>query len=151
MIALLGSLLGFGTSFLPQILGFFQQKQDHKNKIELLKLQGELASLGVHDEIAKLDKQAEIAEMKAIYSYANPSKGFASGLSASVRPVITYAFFALFLATKTAVIMMVLENGGDWKEGINMVFNDETQALFSAIISFWFGNRSVNKFMERKK
>jgi hypothetical protein len=151
MIALLGSLLGFGTSFLPQILGFFQQKQEHKNKIELLKLQGELASLGVQDEIAKLDKQAEIAEMKAIYSYANPTKGFAAGLSASVRPVITYVFFSLFIATKVAVIMMVLESGGDWRYGINMVFDDETQALFSAVISFWFGNRSVSKFMERKK
>ena len=151
MIALLGSLLGFGTSFLPQILAFFQQRQDHANKIELLKLQGEIASLGVQDEIAKLDKQAEIAEMKALYSYANPTKGFAAGLSASVRPVITYAFFALFIATKVAVIMMVLEDGGDWKDGINMVFDDETQALFSAIIAFWFGNRSVNKMMERKR
>ena len=50
MIALLGSALGFGTSFLPQVLGFFQKRQDHKNRIEEMRLQGELASLGVaHD------------------------------------------------------------------------------------------------------
>jgi len=57
MIALLGSALGFGTSFLPQVLGFFQKKQDHKNRIEELKLQGELASLGVINDIQKLDKR----------------------------------------------------------------------------------------------
>jgi len=89
MIALLGSALGFGTSFLPQVLGFFQKKQDHKNRIEELKLQGELASLGVTHDIQKLDKQAEIAETKALYEFANPRSGFAAGLSASVRPVIT--------------------------------------------------------------
>jgi hypothetical protein len=38
MIALLGSLLGFGTSFLPQVLGFFQAKQEHKNKLEMMTL-----------------------------------------------------------------------------------------------------------------
>lgn len=149
MIALLGSLLGFGTSFLPQVLGFFQAKQDHKNKLELLKLQGELASLGVQDEIAKLDKQAEIAEMKAIYSYANPTKGFAAGLSASVRPVITYGFFGLFVAVKAVILIEVMNDTGDWKDAVPLMFDEETQALFSAIISFWFGSRATQKFMKK--
>ena len=37
MISLLGSLLGFGTSFLPQILDFFKQAQAHKQKMETMK------------------------------------------------------------------------------------------------------------------
>ena len=147
MIALLGSALGFGTSFLPQVLGFFQKKQDHKNRIEELKLQGELASLGVINDIQKLDKQAEIAETKALYEYANPRSGFAAGLSASVRPVITYAFFALFLAVKAVILLKAMEAGNDWQDAVPLMFDSETQALFSAIIAFWFGQRSVNKFM----
>ena len=147
MIALLGSALGFGTSFLPQVLGFFQKKQDHKNRIEELKLQGELASLGVINDIQKLDKQAEIAETKALYEYANPRSGFAAGLSASVRPVITYLFFGLFLAVKAVILLKAMEAGGDWKDAVPLMFDTETQALFSAIIAFWFGQRSVNKFM----
>jgi len=31
------------------------------------------------------------------------------------------------------------------------MFDDETQALFSAIIAFWFGQRSVSKFMGTNK
>ena len=147
MIALLGSALGFGTSFLPQVLGFFQKKQDHKNRIEELKLQGELASLGVIHDIQKLDKQAEISETKALYGYANPRSGFAAGLSASVRPVITYLFFGLFLAVKAVILLKALEDGGNWKDAVPLMFDTETQALFSAIIAFWFGQRSVNKFM----
>ena len=151
MIALLGSALGFGTSFLPQVLGFFQKKQDHKNRIEELKLQGELAALGVTHDIQKLDKQAEIAETKALYEFANPSSGFAAGLSASVRPVITYLFFGLFLAVKAVILIKAMEAGGDWKDAVPLMFDTETQALFSAIIAFWFGQRSVNKFMGASK
>jgi len=150
MIALLGSVLGFGTSFLPQILNFFQQKQEHKNRLEELKVRGELAAQGVDLQIKVLDKQAEIEETKAVYNYANPSSGFAAGLAASVRPVITYLFFALFMATKVVIMIKVMQDGGDWMTGVDLMFDDESRALFAAIISFWFGNRAVSKFMGKK-
>ena len=60
MIALLGSLLGFSTSFLPQVLGLFTAKHEHKNKIELMTLQAKMASQGIDLQIKVLDKQAEI-------------------------------------------------------------------------------------------
>lgn len=150
MIALLGSLLGFGTSFLPQVLDFFKQKQEHKNKLETLKLQGELFAQGVNLELQVLDKKAEIAETKALYNYANPTSGFSAGLAASVRPVITYLFFALFMATKAVIMIKVMQDGGNWMTGVDLMFDDETKALFAAIISFWFGNRAVSKFMGKK-
>ena len=149
MIALLGSALGFGTSFLPQVLGFFQKKQDHKNRIEELKLQGELASLGVINDIQKLDKQAEIAETKALYEYANPRSGFAAGLSASVRPVITYAFFGLFVAVQIVIMVKVMNEGGNWAAAVTLMWTAETSGLFAAIMSFWFGNRAVSKYLKK--
>ncbi len=150
MIALLGSLLGFGTSFLPQVLNFFQQKQDHKNKLEEMRLRGELAAQGVNLELQVLDKKAEIAETEALYKYANADRGFAAGLAASVRPIITYLFFALFMATKAVVMVKVMQDGGDWMTSVDLMFDDETKALFAAIMSFWFGNRAVSKFMKGK-
>lgn len=150
MIALLGSLLGFGTSFLPQILGLFQAKQEHKNKLEMMKLQGEMAAQGVQLELQVLDKKAEIEETKALYSYANPSSGFAAQLAASVRPVITYLFFALFMATKIVIMIKVTDQGGNWMDSVDLMFDDETKGLFAAIISFWFGNRAVSKHMGKK-
>lgn len=151
MIALLGSLLGFGTSFLPQILAFFQEKQQHANKMEMMRLQGELAAQGVNLELQVLDKKAEIAETRALYGYAKPTGGFSAGLAASVRPVITYLFFALFMATKAVVMVKVMQNGGDWMDSVHLMFDAETQALFAAIMSFWFGNRAVSKHLERKR
>lgn len=150
MIALLGSLLGFGTSFLPQVLGLFQAKQEHKNKLEMMRLQGDMAAQGVQLELQVLDKKAEIEETKALYQYANPSGGFSAELAGSVRPVITYLFFALFMATKIVIMVKVTEQGGNWKDGVDLMFDDETKALFAAIISFWFGNRAVSKHMGKK-
>lgn len=150
MITLLGSLLGFGTSFLPQVLDFFKQKQEHANKMDELKLRGELQAMGVNLELQVLDKKAEIEETKAIYNYANPTSGFSAGLAASVRPVITYMFFALFMATKAVIMIKVMQDGGDWMEGVELMFDEETKALFAAIISFWFGNRAVSKFMGKR-
>src|SRR6056300_1062669 len=135
MIALLGSVLGFGTSFLPQVLDFFKQKQDHKHKLEELKIRGELAAQGVDLQVKVLDKQAEIEETKAIYNYANPTSGFSAGLSASVRPVITYAFFALFVATKVVIMMQILADDQPWTVGVDLMFDQETQGLFAAVIS----------------
>ena len=95
MITLLGSLLGFGTSLLPQVLDFFKSKQEHKNKLEELKLRGELQAMGVNLELQVLDKKAEIEETKAIYNYANPSSGFSAGLAASVR-LLSLTCFLLY-------------------------------------------------------
>ena len=85
-----------------------------------------------------------------MYEFANPKSGFAAGLSASVRPVITYLFFGLFLAVKAVILLKAMESGADWKDAVPLMFDNETQALFSAIIAFWFGQRSVNKFMGAK-
>ena len=42
MITLLGSLLGFGTSFMPEVLNFFRAGQDHKHSLERMKLEMDL-------------------------------------------------------------------------------------------------------------
>ena len=67
MLTLLGSLLGFGSSFLPNVLDFFKEKQAHSQKLEMLKMQAELNVKAADLQINILDKQAEIAETKGLY------------------------------------------------------------------------------------
>ena len=48
MITLLGSLLGFGSSFLPEVLNYFKANQAQKHRMEMMHLETELAQkLGV--------------------------------------------------------------------------------------------------------
>ena len=43
MLAILSGILGFATSGLPSILGFFQQRGDQKHERDMAKLQNEQA------------------------------------------------------------------------------------------------------------
>ena len=46
-----------------------------------------------------MDKQADISEAEGLYKHDHiDAGGFINGLRGSVRPGITYAFFALFVA-----------------------------------------------------
>ena len=67
MMSLLGSLLGFGTSFLPEVLNFFKAGQEHKQKLETMKMEAELMEKRSALKLQELDKQADIAETKGIY------------------------------------------------------------------------------------
>ena len=152
MMSLLGSLLGFGTSFLPEVLNFFKAGQEHKQKLETMKMEAELMEKRSALKLQELDKQADIAETKGIYEHDRSidAGGFVNALRGSVRPVITYAFFLMFVAVEVVVIVKVLDAGGDWKDAVELMLSPETQGLFAAIMSFWFGNRAVSKYMKVK-
>jgi hypothetical protein len=68
-----------------------------------------------------------------------------SWLRKSVRPVITYLFFTLFAAVKVAALNQAMSAGSDFNAAIILVWDPETQAIFAAIISFWFGSRAIEK------
>ena len=36
MLSLVGSVLGFGTSFLPKVLGYFEEKRDQKHELQMM-------------------------------------------------------------------------------------------------------------------
>ena len=151
MISLLGSLLGFGTSFLPSILDFFKQAQAHKQKLEMMKMQRELLEKKSALRLQELDKQAEIKEVEGLYKHDASLDGgkFVNALRSSVRPVITYIFMGLFIAVEVSIIVKFMETGGDWTEAVNLLWSDEVAGLWSAILAFWFGNRAISKFKSK--
>ena len=62
MITLLGSLLGFGTSFLPEVLNFFKAGQEHKHNLERMALEMDMMTKRNELKLNIIDKQAEIKE-----------------------------------------------------------------------------------------
>ena len=151
MLSLLGSLLGFGTSFLPSVLGFFEKKQQHKQELLMLEAKAKYASALSELKLKELDAQADIEEAKGIYAHAeqlakaNQSK-FIAALQASVRPVITYAFFSLFAFVKGTYVMLAVQGGEDLLPAILVAWDSESQTIFGAVIAFWFGNRAMAKW-----
>ena len=148
MISLIGTLIGFGTSIVPEVLGYFKQKQANEQEILMLEAKAKYADRLSELKIKELDAEADIAEAKSIYTHdSNLDSGtFVNALRGSVRPVITYAFFILFSTVKGVTLYtMVSAEGMDLTAGMLAIWDDETQAIFSAIIAFWFGNRAMSK------
>jgi len=152
MISLLGTLLGFGTSIVPEILGYFKQKQANQQELAMLEAKAKYAEKLSELKLKELDAQADIAEAQSIYQHDSniDSGSFVNALRGSVRPIITYAFFILFAAIKTTALITMMSNDGvDLAVALVAIWDDETQAIFSAIIAFWFGNRAMSKARAR--
>ena len=151
MMALLGSLLGFGSSFLPSVLDYFKANQAQKHRMEMMQLETELAQRRSEMKLVELDKKADIEETRGLYEHDRSidAGGFINGLRGSVRPIVTYAFFGLFVATKVVIMVKVTEAGGDWMQAVDLMWDGETSGLFSAVLAFWFGNRAISKYAAR--
>tara|TARA_R110000787_G_scaffold19111_7_gene57763 strand:+ start:134 stop:595 length:462 start_codon:yes stop_codon:yes gene_type:complete len=153
MMTLLGSALGFASSFLPEVLNVFKQKQEHAQQLERMKLEMDLMARRSELQLTMLDKKAEIAEVEGLYAHdaSIDAGGFVNALRGSVRPVITYAFFGLFALTEAVIMLKVLRAGDDWTQAVELMWTPEVSGLFAACLSFWFGGRSISKYMRSDK
>ncbi len=148
MLTLLGSLLGFISSAFPDLLRLWQDHQDRKHELAILDRQMEQMRLGHVQRLEEIAVEADIAESKALYRHDSRPSGvkWVDGLRASVRPVITYAFFLLFTTVKTsALYVLITDQGLTVVQALPRIWDPETQALFAAVMSFWFGQRALAK------
>ena len=152
MMTIIGSLLGFGTSFLPEVLNYFKRGQEQKHELQRMQMEMELMTKKSELKISELDKEAEIKETEGLYKHDNvDAGGFINALRGSVRPIITYAFFGLFVAIKvTALLSLMNQTGMQLNMALSTIWDDQTAGLFAAIMSFWFGNRAVSKYYKTK-
>jgi len=171
MITLLSTIVSFLMGGLPKLLEFFQDRSDKKHEITLAQMQIEreleLKKLGydvqeqiehikseqLQIETASQEKQALIgaqqAEMQTIYAHdVSLNEGTSQwmhNLRASVRPVITYGFFFLLVAIDACLVYHGIASGVSFDKLAEQLWDNETQTLFAAIISFHFGGRAFGK------
>ena len=147
MISLLGTLLGFGTSIVPEVLGYFKQQQANKQELAMLEAKAKYAAQLSELRVKELDAQAEIEETKGLYEHDRSidAGGFVNALTTAPSGSMPM-FFIAFASVKGVMIYAMIENQNiDWVTAVESAWDDETQAIFSAIIAFWFGNRAMSK------
>lgn len=155
MITLLGSLLGIFGSALPDLFKIFRESADRKHEIKIMELQMQQQAAGAMQRLEEINAYADIAESKALYKTYNTGIRWVDALNGTVRPVIAYAFFALYAAIKLGVVIYMIRHGIPfitpdvelpWLVKINIIlWSDEDQAIFAGIISFYYGSRAMSK------
>jgi len=144
MLTLIGSLLGFGTSFLPKVMDYFKEKRDQGHELAMMDKQLEQRKAIGEQKLQMVHVDADIRESEALLKHdadiTKKASQWVINLSASVRPVMTYLFFIEFFGLSIAVFADVIT-----KEEYQQIWNDPTQALFATVVSFWFGSRTFNR------
>lgn len=140
MLTIIGSLLGFGTSFLQKVMEYFQDRQDKAHELAMTEKLAEVQERIENVRLQATHVDAGIRESEAVLSHSSSLQRRAAqwvvNLAASVRPVVTYLFFAEF-----AVLTYLLAAGWIREDEFNQIWDPETKALFATIVTFWFGNR----------
>lgn len=142
MLTLLGSLLGFLSAMAPDFMKMFQGNLDHKREMEFARLQAELARDAHTYRMEEVSAQADIAEAKAIYKTYQTGIDWVDALNGTVRPVLAYAFFLLYCYVKVQQFIMA-DHNLPWT--VTGLWSVEDQAIFAGIISFYFGQRAMQK------
>jgi len=140
MLTLLGSLLGFLGSIVPDIFKILQDKIDRNHELKIMDLQMQREQQGHNNHLEEINTSADIAETKAIYKTYKIGVKWVDALNGTVRPVIAYAFFLLYAFVK-------------YQQSIHtpwLLWSDEDKAIFAGIISFYFGQRAMSKVRQGK-
>jgi hypothetical protein len=161
MFSIISGILGFATSGLPSLLGFFQQKGDQKHEREMAQLQNQQALLMAEKGFVSQEKIAAI-ELEGTYAetyaqerealYEHDAKLVAEAapwvktLNASVRPIVAFTFVGLLVFVDIAgFIWAVKSTGGFTPEAMDTIFSSDEMSIVSSIIGFYFGSRTWEK------
>jgi len=149
MLTIIGSLIGFGSSFLPSILDFFKEKESNRHELALMDKQAELTRITAEFERDKVEVQALSAETVALYQQASTEKndGWVGAYRASVRPTISYLFLLFYIGIKSfSLYGMIQYEGMMIKDALPLVWSPEVDSpILASIISFYFGSRMFRK------
>ncbi len=146
MLTLLGSFLGFLGSVVPEFFRQFQDKRDKSHELDIFKLQLEQQKMGYTQQLAELNAKADINEMQGLYKTFYSGNSKADFLNGIVRPVIALGFFGLYCMLKIMAYYAIanLQNA-PFVTVYQILWTEEDAAIFAGIISFYFGNRALNK------
>ena len=149
MLTLLSTLMGFGTSFVPKVLDFMQDRKDKAHELSVMAMQLEreekLASYKADAMMQAAEVQRDSQLLVHDTEVGKGASQWITNLRSSVRPVITYLFFVIFFFVEGVAAYIVLTQGGDIEAITNALWTEETRSIFAAIVAFWFGSRAIKK------
>lgn len=148
MSAVIGSIIGFLGSTVAPLTEYFTNKQNHKHELAKMEKQSELIEKGYTHEMAMFQQQANDKEHERLIQHdiaIQEQSGWIGALQRSVRPVITYSFFILFAIVEMTILYNAMKMNMPLNEAITVLWDENTQSIWAAVISFWFGNRAIEK------
>jgi len=153
---ILGTLLGGIFRVIPEILKIVDKKNERSHELSMFNAQVDLEKTRGQiklDEIgaqhqADIDSGVISAFKAAIDQQSEMVKSagkFLAGLSASVRPFMTYYLLALYGTAKFVMAYLAWVQGHDMAAVAGIIWVPDDMALLCGVINYWIMDRTLAK------
>jgi hypothetical protein len=149
---LLGGVFGGLLRLAPELFKLIDRKAERAHELnmvhaemEFAKIRGEIAMRQTETVMTMTEMDTMAEAFKEQSRTAQAAGKFVSAISALVRPAITYAFVGAYFAVKVASYLIALDQGGNWRDVLVSLWNQDDVTIMFMIISFWFVSRTVDR------
>jgi hypothetical protein len=152
----LGSVFGGLFRLLPEVIKFFDRKDERKHELAMFQLQTDLEKVKGSFKVEERYVDYGVAQLEAIEaafkeqsSTASKSYKWVAALSALVRPMVTYVLFGMYVMFKLTMMYHGLDGGTEWLIVMKEVWTLEDFAMLNMILTFWFVGRAIEKYQHK--
>ena len=153
---ILGGALGGIFRLAPEVLKFFDKKNERAHEMLMFSRQCELEQIRGQMKLAEIGAQREAAVdvgvmdafNSAIEQQATMVKaagGWSASLSASVRPVVTYWILLVWSGVHLWFGWNAYVAGAPPMEVFKMMISPDFSALLAGTINYWFLDRTLKQ------
>lgn len=150
--SIFGGLLGGLFRLAPEVLKWLDKKDERSHELAMLEREMAFAKVRAEQAMHTVDAQVDMSQFAAIGKalegqavMATAAGKIVAGISALVRPLVTYWVVGLWSGVKVASMVLAYQTGGGWKEMLITNWGESDMAVLSMILCFWFVGRSIEK------
>lgn len=167
MLTAFATVFGFMAPFLPELLKYFNRKQENAHELATMDLRLKHAAAEHTWRMEEIEAKADIAEMQTLRSPqqsfgvqvldAAKGHGFSQWIigpafylfvildwvSGMVRPTVTYAMVAFYMAVKFALYTSATAAGYTSTAALIGIWGEQDWAVLLLVLSYWFGQRAA--------
>lgn len=150
---LFGTLLGGVFRMAPELLKWFDRKDERKHELAMFdrQLEADRVKAQSAQQLAQtqVDGQISVAELEAMISATKAQGqitgvGWVDGLNTLMRPLITFWWvIVLYTAALVAQYVVLVQGGSGHLDAITQLWGTEEKSIVASIIAFWFVDRSI--------
>lgn len=153
---ILGGVFGGVFRLVPEVIKFFDKKNEREHELAMFKNQCELEAQRGAQKLAEIGAQREAAVDSGVMDAFNAAisqqaemvksaGGWSAALSASVRPIVTYWVLAIWSAAHVVLMWNGWANGMSPVEIFKLMLSPDFSALLSGTINYWFLDRTLKQ------
>lgn len=149
---IIGSIFGGLFRLAPEVLKFFDRKDERLHELKMFTLQTDLEKIRGEYRMEERYVDYGVEQLNAINS-AFKQQAVADGkaykwvasISALVRPGITWLLFGMYVAFKTVTLSYAINSGIPAIEIMREMWTVDDFSMLMMVLSFFFVGRSIEK------